>query len=71
MIQPPCQGCPDRREGCHNPEVCSKWADYQRKREAEAASRPPYQDIVMMAEYIRQRRKRYWPQKWRRGKHRA
>lgn len=71
MIQPPCQGCPDRRMGCHDPRVCARWAEFQRKREAEAASRPSHQELAMVAEYIKQRRKRYQTQRWRRGKHRA
>lgn len=33
MINIPCYQCQDRRPGCHNPEVCSRWAAY----EAEAA----------------------------------
>ena len=24
----PCSGCPDRHEGCHDPECCDRWKTF-------------------------------------------
>ena len=40
MAQPPCKGCPNRQAGCHNTAVCSKWAEYQAAKAADAHGIP-------------------------------
>ena len=40
MVRPPCEGCPDRQMGCHDPAVCSKWAESQVAKAADLAARP-------------------------------
>lgn len=38
----PCNGCQDRRQGCHNPAVCEKWGEWtqvhEKEKEAERAA---------------------------------
>lgn len=29
MVNSPCLDCPDRAPGCHNPDICSAWAEFQ------------------------------------------
>lgn len=29
MVNSPCLDCPDRTPGCHKPEACSAWAEFQ------------------------------------------
>lgn len=33
----PCLDCRDRRPGCHNPETCKPWAEYEAAKEARYA----------------------------------
>lgn len=35
MVNSPCLDCPDRAPGCHKPEVCSAWAEFQKALTAE------------------------------------
>ena len=28
-----CKDCSDRKVGCHNVEICSKWAEHEKKKE--------------------------------------
>ena len=28
-----CKDCPNRRVGCHSTEICSKWAEHEKKKE--------------------------------------
>lgn len=65
MIAPPCLNCPDRRIGCHDPAVCPKWADYENIHKAELAARPSYREREDMVEYIKDRRRRYMPGRWK------
>ena len=67
MIAPPCLNCPDRRIGCHDPAVCPKWADYENIHKAELAARPSYREREDMVEYIKDRRRRYMPGRWKKG----
>ncbi len=30
MVNSPCLDCPDRTPGCHKPEACSAWAEFQK-----------------------------------------
>lgn len=65
MTAPPCLNCPDRRAGCHDPAVCPKWADYENIHKAELAARPSYREREDMVEYIKDRRRRYMPGRWK------
>ena len=38
MIQAPCQGCGDRRVGCHDPAACARWAAFLARRDAARAA---------------------------------
>lgn len=58
MIRPPCKDCESRREGCHNPAVCSLWAAYQESLAADKAARPSREEIYMMSEYTAARSRR-------------
>lgn len=51
MAQPPCKGCPDRQESCHNTAVCSKWAEYQAAKAAEQSNLPSQQEREDMRGY--------------------
>ena len=46
MIRPPCKDCPDRRVGCHDPEVCPKWADFQAAQAARPAKDMNLRDYI-------------------------
>lgn len=35
MVNSPCLDCPDRTPGCHKPEACSAWAEFQKALTAE------------------------------------
>ncbi|MBC5771741.1 hypothetical protein [Dysosmobacter segnis] len=60
MAQPPCKGCPDRQAGCHDPAVCSKWAEYQAAaKAAEQSNLPSQQEKEDMRGYITAHRTRY------------
>lgn len=59
MARPPCKGCPDRQAGCHDPEVCSKWAEYQAAKAAEQSNLPSQQEREDMRGYITAHRTRY------------
>ena len=67
MTAPPCLNCPDRRAGGHDPAVCPKWADYENIHKAELAARPSYREREDMVEYIKDRRRRYMPGRWKKG----
>ena len=54
MAQPPCKGCPNRQAGCHDPAVCSKWAEYQAAKAAEQSNLPSQQEKEDMRGYITQ-----------------
>lgn len=58
MTRPPCKGCEVRREGCHNPAVCSLWAAYQESLAADKAGRPSREELYMMSEYVVARSRR-------------
>lgn len=38
-IKPPCQGCPNRKVGCHNPGQCEKFDEYMKLKDEEEAQR--------------------------------
>lgn len=67
MTAAPCFHCPDRRIGCHDPAVCSRWAAYEEIHEAELAAMPSRKEREDMAEYIKDRRRRYMPGRWKKG----
>ena len=67
MTAPPCLNCPDRRIGCHDPAVCPKWAAYDEIHRAELAAMPSRKEWVDMVEYIHDRRRRYMPDRWKKG----
>lgn len=46
MIHAPCKDCPDRRVGCHNPEVCPRWADFQEAQERRPAGNVELRDYI-------------------------
>ena len=67
MTAPPCLNCPDRRIGCHDPAVCTKWAAYDEIHRAELAAMPSRKEWEDMVEYIHDRRRRYMPGRWKKG----
>lgn len=68
MTAPPCLNCPDRRIGCHDPAVCPQWAAYDEIHRAELAAMPSYREREDMVEYIKDRRRRYMPGRWKKEK---
>ena len=69
MIQAPCQGCGDRRVGCHDPAVCARWAAFLARRDAARAAAPSPEETVMLAHYLKDRSRRHRPKDWRRKRH--
>lgn len=56
---PPCYQCEARRPGCHNPEACALWADFEAaKRAFETAKQPVWDEHEITASYIRQKQTR-------------
>lgn len=56
VIHAPCRDCGDHRPGCHNPEVCRRWAAYAaRKAERDALIRRERVCRQMMDEYDKER----------------
>lgn len=60
MVNSPCLDCPDRTPGCHKPEACSAWAEFQKALTAEKnmideAQKP----LKAFDEYQTARRKRH------------
>lgn len=56
-LSTPCYQCPRHCPGCHNPETCKAWAEYQRQKDIFTAQRRAvvYTDS-MMSEYKKQSR---------------
>lgn len=67
MTAAPCLACLDRRIGCHDPAVCPRWATYKEIHRAELAAMPSHKEREDMAEYIKDRRRRYMPGRWKKG----
>lgn len=59
MTRPPCKGCPDRQAGCHNPVVCSKWAEYQAAKAAEQSNLQSQREEEEVRDYRTAKRMRY------------
>lgn len=60
MVNSPCLDCPDRTPGCHKPETCSAWAEFQKaltveKNMIDEAQKP----LKAFDEYQIARRKRH------------
>lgn len=46
MNKSPCQNCPERRVGCHNEAVCSKWGEFEKTKEKKYAESRKRSDII-------------------------
>lgn len=68
MVRPPCEGCPDRQMGCHDPAVCSKWAEYQVAKAAELAARLAPAEEWIVRGYIKNHRRFYRRKTLEKGK---
>lgn len=71
MIRPPCKGCEFRREGCHNPAVCSLWEKFLTSREQFLAAQPSRKEVELMSEYLSDQRRRYLRQEGRKNRRKA
>lgn len=54
---PPCYQCDKRRPGCHDPQECAAWADFEQAQAAfRAAKNSAWAEAEIAGNYVRHKR---------------